>query len=131
MNIFDIGIDIIEIKRIKDAIEKNPRFLEKMFTENEIKYFKLNGFRYESIAGNFAAKEAISKAIGTGIRNFKFKDIEVLRNELGKPIVKTYNNLNNICIKYNVIDIKVSISHCKDYAVANAITIVKEWENEK
>ena len=57
MNIFDIGIDIIEIKRIKDAIEKNPRFLEKMFTENEIKYFESNGFRYESIAGNFAAKE--------------------------------------------------------------------------
>jgi len=127
MNVFDIGIDIIEIKRIKDAIEKNPRFLEKIFTENEIKYFKSNGFKYESIAGNFAAKEAISKAIGTGIRKFNFKDIEVLRNELGKPIVKTYNNLNHICIAYNVIEIKVSISHCKDYAVANAITIVKEW----
>lgn len=126
MNIFDTGIDIIEIKRIKDAIEKNPRFMEKIFTDKEINYFKLNGFRYESIAGSFAAKEAISKAIGTGVRNFKFKDIEILRNELGKPVVKTYNNLSDICIKYNVIDIKVSISHCKDYAVANAITIVKE-----
>lgn len=126
MNVFDIGIDIIEIERIKQAINKNPRFLNKMFTDNEIEYFKLNGFRYESIAGNFAAKEAISKALGTGIRDFKFKDIEILRNELGKPIVKTYNNLNSICIKYNVIDIKVSISHCKDYAVANAVTIVKE-----
>lgn len=126
MNVFDIGIDIIEIERIKQAINKNPRFLNKMFTDNEIEYFKSNGFRYESIAGNFAAKEAISKALGTGIRDFKFKDIEILRNELGKPIVKTYNNLNSICIKYNVIDIKVSISHCKDYAVANAVTIVKE-----
>lgn len=126
MSVFDIGIDIIEINRVKEAIQNNPRFLSKMFTENEINYFKSNGFRYESIAGNFAAKEAISKAIGTGIRNFKFKDIEVLRNELGKPIVKTYNNLTDICIKYNVIEIKVSISHCKDYAVANAITIVKE-----
>ena len=126
MNVFDIGIDIIEIKRIKNSIEKQPRFLEKIFTENEIEYFKSNGFRYESIAGNFAAKEAISKALGTGIRDFKFKDIEILRNELGKPIVKTYNNLSSICIKYNVTDIKVSISHCKDYAVANAVTIVKE-----
>lgn len=126
MNVFDIGIDIIEIKRIKKTIEKQPRFLEKIFTENEIEYFKSNGFRYESIAGNFAAKEAISKALGTGIRNFKFKDIEILRNKLGKPIVKTYNNLSSICIKYNVTDIKVSISHCKDYAVANAVTIVKE-----
>jgi len=123
MNVFDIGIDIIEIKRIKNSIEKQPRFLEKIFTENEIEYFKSNGFRYESIAGNFAAKEAISKALGTGMRNFKFKDIEILRNELGKPIVKTYNNLSSICIKYNVTDIKVSISHCKDYAVANVIAI--------
>ena len=123
---YDIGIDMIEINRIKEAIEKNPRFLEKMFTENEIEYFKSSGFRYESITGNFAAKEAISKAIGTGIRKFNFKDIEVIRDELGKPIVKTYNNLTKMCIEYNVIDIKVSISHCKEYAIANAITIIKE-----
>lgn len=127
MNILDIGIDIIEIKRIKDAIESNPRFLNKMFTDSEIKYFELKDFNPESIAGNFAAKEAISKSIGTGIRNFNFKDIEVLRDELGKPIVKTYNNLQQICIDYSVLEIKVSISHCKEYAVANAITIIKEW----
>lgn len=123
---YDIGCDIIEIKRIKEAVDKNNRFLDKIFTENEIKYFKSKGFKYESIAGNFAAKEAISKALGTGIRKFNFKDIEILRNELGKPIVKTYNTLTDTCIKYNVIDIKVSISHCKEYAMANAIIIVKE-----
>lgn len=123
---YDIGSDIIEINRIKEAINKNNRFLDRIFTEEEIKYFKSKGFKYESIAGNFAAKEAISKAIGTGIRGFSFKDIEILRNELGKPIVKTYNTLTDICIKYNVIDIKVSISHCKEYAIANAIIIVKE-----
>ena len=127
MNILDIGIDIIEIERIKEAINNNPRFLNKIFTDDEVKYFESIGFKPESIAGNFAAKEAISKAIGTGIRDFNFKDIEVLRNELGKPIVKTYNNLQQICIDYNVLEIKVSISHCKEYAVANAMTIIKEW----
>lgn len=127
MNILDIGIDIIEIDRIKNAIERNPRFLEKIFTREEIKYFESRGMKIESIAGNFAAKEAISKSIGTGIRQFNFSDIEVLRNEIGKPIVKTYNNLKQICIDYNVLEIKVSISHGKDYAVANAITITKEW----
>ena len=127
MNILDIGIDIIEIERIKEAINNNPRFLNKIFTDDEVKYFESTGFKPESIAGNFAAKEAISKAIGTGIRDFNFKDIEVLRNELGKPIVKTYNNLQQICIDYNVLEIKVSISHCKEYAVANAMTIIKEW----
>ena len=126
MNILDIGIDIVEIHRIKDAMKNNPRFLDGIFTENEIKYFKSKGFKAETIAGNFAAKEAVSKAIGTGIRNFNFSDIEVIRNEIGKPIVKTYNNLRQICIDYNVLEIKVSISHGRDYAVANAMTIIKE-----
>lgn len=126
MNIFGIGIDIAEIYRIKDILEKNNRFINKIFTENERKYFESKNFRVETIAGNFAAKEAISKALGTGIRNFGFKDIEVIRDEKGKPIVKTYNNLEKICIDYNVLEIKVSISHSDNYAVANAIVIVKE-----
>jgi holo-[acyl-carrier protein] synthase len=126
VNILGIGIDIVEIKRIEDALNKNKRFLDKLFTKEEIKYFESRNFKIETIAGNFAAKEAISKAMGTGIRNFNFIDIEVLRNELGKPIVKTYNNLNKICIDYNVLEIKVSISHSDNYAVSNAIAIVKE-----
>lgn len=126
MNILDIGVDIIEIDRIKKIVDKNEKFLKRFFTVKEIEYFRNKGFKYETIAGNFAAKEAISKSIGTGIRNFNLKDIEVLRDDLGKPIVKTYNNLKQICIDYNVLEIKVSISHCKNYAIANAITITKE-----
>ena len=127
MNILDIGVDIVEIDRIKEALTKNERFLNKLFTKNEIEYYKSKNFKVETIAGNFAAKEAISKAIGTGIRNFKFSDMEILRNDLGKPVVKTYNNLKQICIDFNVLDIKVSISHSNKYAVANAIAITKEW----
>jgi holo-[acyl-carrier protein] synthase len=126
MNILDIGIDIVEIERIEEALNKNKRFLEKLFTQEEINYFESKNFKAETIAGNFSAKEAISKALGTGIRNFNFKDIEVLRDINGKPIVKTYNNLSEICIDYNVLEIKVSISHSKNYAVANAIVMVKE-----
>ena len=126
MNILDIGVDIVEIDRIKEALTKNERFLNKLFTKNEIEYFNSKNFKVETIAGNFAAKEAISKAIGTGIRNFKFSDMEILRNDLGKPVVKTYNNLKQICIDFNVLDIKVSISHSNKYAVANAIAITKE-----
>lgn len=126
MNILDIGVDIVEIDRIKEALTKNERFLNKLFTKNEIEYFNSKNFKVETIAGNFAAKEAISKAIGTGIRNFNFSDMEILRNDLGKPVVKTYNNLKQICIDFNVLDIKVSISHSNKYAVANAIAITKE-----
>lgn len=126
MNILGIGIDIIEIDRIEKVLKRTPRFLERNFTEKEIEYFKENNFRSESIAGNFVAKEAISKAIGTGIRGFNLKDIEVLRDDLGKPIVNTYNNLKEICIKYSVKEIKVSISHSENYAVANSLIITED-----
>ena len=126
MNILGIGIDIIEIDRIEKVLKRTPRFLERNFTEKEIEYFKENNFRSESIAGNFAAKEAISKAIGTGIRGFNLKDIEVLRDHLGKPIVNTYNNLKEICIKYSVKEIKVSISHSENYAVANSLITTED-----
>lgn len=126
MNILDIGIDIVEIERVERALQRNKKFLDKLFTKEEIDYFKSKGLKTETIAGNFSAKEAISKALGTGIRNFNFKDIEILRDKKGKPIVKTYNNLREICIDYNVLEIKVSISHSKNYAVANAIVMVKE-----
>lgn len=81
-----IGIDIVEIDRIKRAVERrNDKFLNSVFTEREIEYFKKKKFRAESIAGGFAAKEAFSKYLGTGIRGFELKDIEVLHNFDGKP----------------------------------------------
>lgn len=126
MNILDIGVDIVEIERIKRYLNKNENFLKKLFTEKEIELFREKGYAPQTIAGNFAAKEAISKSLGLGIRGYNFKDIEILRNKLGKPIVKTHNNLEKISKNYNILEIKVSISHGKDYAVANAITIIKE-----
>lgn len=126
MNILGIGIDIVEIERIENILKNKKRFLNKIFTDEEIKYFESKNFRSETIAGNFSAKEAISKAFGTGIKDFNFDDIEVLRDENGKPIVKTYNNLRQMCIDYNVLEIQVSISHSENYAVANAMVIVKE-----
>ena len=123
MDILDIGIDIIEIERIKKSLKKRGDFLKKVFTEREIELFESKGNNPQTIAGNFAAKEAISKSLGLGIRGYNFKDIVILRDDLGKPVVKTYNNLKQICIDYSVLEIKVSISHTKDYAAANAITI--------
>lgn len=126
MNILDIGIDIVEIGRIKESLNKRGNFLKKLFTDKEIELFQSKGNSPQTIAGNFAAKEAISKSLGLGIRGYNFKDIEILRDELGKPIVRTYNNLQKICIDYKILEIKVSISHGKDYAVANAIAIVED-----
>ena len=110
MNILDIGIDIVDIGRIKNALDSNGNFLKKLFTDKEIELFRSKGYAPQTIAGNFVAKEAISKSLGLGIRGYDFKDIEILRDKLGKPIVKTHNNLEKICESYNVLEIKVSIS---------------------
>lgn len=117
--IIGIGTDIIEIDRIEQAINKNKGFINKVFTVNEINMFKEKNMRSEVIAGNFAAKEAISKAIGTGFRGFSFIDIEVLRDELGKPIVYLSKNMDNII--NGEYRINISISHDRTSAIAFAI----------
>ncbi|MEJ8553955.1 holo-ACP synthase [Tepidibacter sp. Z1-5] len=126
MNILGTGIDIIEIERIKKAINKNNKFLRRIYTEKEIEYFKQKNYKAQTIAGNFAAKEAISKAFGTGIRGCNFKDIEILRNSLGKPVVTLYNELYELSEKLEIKEILLSISHSRDYAVANAIITTRK-----
>lgn len=125
MRIFGIGTDIIEIERIEKAIAKNEKFISRFFTEREIDYFKQKSLKPNTIAGNFCAKEAISKALGTGVRQFNLKDIEVLRDGLGKPVVNTHGRLKELCLKLEITEIMVSISHSRNYAVANCI-ITKE-----
>lgn len=117
--IIGIGTDIIEIDRIKKAVEKTNGFIEKLFTIKEIEMFKSKNMRIEVIAGNFAAKEAISKAFGTGIRGFSLREIEVLRDDLGKPIVFFSDNINRLIGKEYKLNL--SISHNNTSAIAFAI----------
>lgn len=123
--IIGIGVDIIEIERVRQAIQNNKNFLSKLFTEREIDYFISRNMNSEVIAGNFAAKEAVSKALGTGIRGFSFKDIEILRNELGKPEVILHNGANLIGNKLvgnnNSLRIHLSISHNNSSAIAYSV----------
>lgn len=117
--IIGIGTDIIEISRVERAIKNNKNFIKKVFTAKEIEMFNKRNMRLEIIAGNFAAKEAISKALGTGIRGFSLTDMEVLRDDLGKPIAHLNNVIENIINrKYKL---NISISHNKTSAIAFAI----------
>lgn len=118
--IIGIGTDIIEIERIEKVINRTNSFIEKSFTSNEIEYFKTKGLKGNVIAGNFAAKEAISKAIGTGFRGFTLKDIEVLRDEFGKPVVKLSNKIHGL-LNVGQFNIHVSISHSRENAIAYAV----------
>jgi holo-[acyl-carrier protein] synthase len=124
--IFGIGNDIIEIYRIKKAME-NEKFKEKVFTKNEINQLELKHNKYESYAGRFAAKEAISKSLNTGVKGFNLKDIEILNDSLGKPDVIFLGVLSE---KYKNLEIKLTISHSKEYAVATAIAIEKNKVNK-
>lgn len=123
--IIGIGADIIEIERVRQAIQNNKKFISKLFTEKEIDYFISRNMNSEVIAGNFAAKEAVSKALGTGIRGFSFKDIEILRNELGKPEVILHNGAKSIGNKLvgnnNSLRVHLSISHNNSNAIAYSV----------
>ena len=124
--IIGVGIDIVEIRRIKDAIEANNKFLERIFTTTELEYLKSRNLRPEYVAGRFAAKEAVAKALGTGFRGFDFKDIEIDRTTLGKPIVILKGKAKLIAKKEGQYNIHLSISHGVDSAVAYAILEVEK-----
>ena len=120
--IIGIGTDIVEIRRIKKIMnDKSNSFLKKIFTDKEIKLLEERNLRPEYIAGRFAAKEAIAKALGTGFREFSFRDITVLNDELGKPIVKLEGNAKKIADKNGKTILHLSISHGDDAAIAYAI----------
>lgn len=118
------GTDIIEISRIKESIESsNGKFLEKVYTENEIKYCESkNEQKYQHYAARFAAKEATFKALSKYLEEnyVEWKNIEVLNDESGRPSI---NFVNKELEEIESIDI--SLSHCKGYAVANVVALLK------
>ena len=112
-----IGTDIIEINRIKNIL-KNSKFIKKCFTINEIEY--LSNKNPESTAGYFCAKEAVSKALGTGFSGFCIKDIEVIKKD-SAPFIMLHNKALEIANEKGIKNIHITISHCRDYAVAYAV----------
>ena len=119
--IVGIGNDIIEIERIEKAISKEG-FKDKIYTQRELENIKKRGNRAETYAGVFSAKEAISKAIGTGVREFSLTNLEILNDDLGKPYVVVSEKLDKIIKdKKEDYQIEISISHSKKYATAMAI----------
>jgi len=112
------GVDITEVTRLKKAIEKwGDSFLSRVFTEAELVNAKTRGSLYQHLAGRFAAKEAIFKALGD--KELGWKDVQILNDKEGKPSCKILNS------RGKGVRVIVSISHVKNYAVANAI-ITKE-----
>lgn len=114
------GIDIIEVERIRRAAEKRS-FLERVFTEEECEYYEQRNCCPETLAGTFAAKEATAKALAAGFNGINWRDIEILRDEAGKPYVRLWNAAVQRMQSLGGSAIHVSISHIKTLAIAQAI----------
>ena len=125
------GIDIIEVERIKKAIEEmGENFLSRIFTEREIQYCsKSEAMQYQHFAARFAVKEAVFKAISEYIKGREealWKNIEVFNLKSGKPYInmeKLNESIGKMEDNVHIKDIDISISHIKDFAVANAVIV--------
>jgi len=124
MKILGIGVDIVENKRIKKSI-KNPLFKKRVYTKNELKQSAAVNNKVGYFSKRFAAKEAFSKALGTGFRmNLNFKDVEVINDKKGKPYYVKNKKITKIIQKhFQIKKFKcfLSISDEKNYSTAFAI----------
>jgi len=129
MNTLGIGVDIIENKRVKKSL-LNRKFLSRIFSNSEINDSRKSVNKAGFFSKRFAAKEAFSKALGTGFRNgLNFKDISIINDKFGKPFIKKSNKINNFMkkkFKTKKINIFLSISDEKKHSVAFVI-LEKKW----
>ena len=121
--IIGCGIDLVKIERIEKIIKRwGNNFTSRIFTPLEEEYCeKKKGNKFQSYAGKFAAKEALLKALGLGLRGANWKEIEIKNDELGQPIIDTSGKLKNIAYSKGVSKYFISISHTKEYAIAQVI----------
>ncbi|PIQ30821.1 MAG: hypothetical protein COW63_09145 [Bacteroidetes bacterium CG18_big_fil_WC_8_21_14_2_50_41_14] len=124
--IFGIGTDIIEVARMERALEKSDALMKRIFTEREQAYCNKGVVtRFQCYAARFAAKEAFFKALGTGYRyGMAFHEIEVLNDDLGKPVIQLHGKVKEYLEKEHVKHIHLSISHVKE--MANAMVVMEK-----
>jgi holo-[acyl-carrier protein] synthase len=124
-NLIGLGIDIVEINRIKKALNKNNNFKTRIFSKKEINFCEKNKNKFSCYSKRFAAKEAFSKALGTGIaKGLNFNEIVVIKNKLGKPSIELYGKslaVTRKITKKNKIKIFLSLSDEKKYATASVV----------
>lgn len=123
--IYGIGVDIVEVKRITNSLKKYKGFLKKIYTPLEIAYCenkKNLSAKYICFAQRFAAKEAVAKALGTGLgKDVFFNEIEIRNNEKGRPEIRFYKKSESFCKANGIKEVQISLSGTKEYAIALAM----------
>lgn len=115
------GIDLIEISRIEEVIARHGKhYLERIYTPAELEQC---GKRAESLAGRFAAKEAVAKALGCGIGDVTWKDIEILGDEQNAPVLTLHGAAGQKAKELGLVNWSVSISHSQSHSVALAVAV--------
>ena len=127
MSVLGVGVDLVETKRIENSLERfGDRFLQRVFTNGEIAYCNSMKFPARHLAARFAAKEAVSKAFGTGIGHaMGWRDIDVQKKESGEPFIVLDGKAKELAATRGVTRVWISLSHTDNYAAA---TIVIESE---
>jgi holo-[acyl-carrier protein] synthase len=116
-----VGVDIIEISRIDEALQRfGPRFLHRIFTQAEIILCKDHP---NVLAVRFAGKEAVMKALGTGVRGVGWREIEILAKPSGEPVVTLYGKAKARAGLLGLNDFAISLSHSREYAVASVVAV--------
>ena len=125
MNIFGIGIDVVEVKRIASSLEDfGVRFTRKVFTDSEQAYCDSQKTPALHYAARFAAKEAVAKAFGTGIgKDLAWLDMEIQRRDSGEPVVVLSGDGASFAKANKISQIKISLPPARDYAAANAVVL--------
>lgn len=123
MPVIGIGVDVVEISRVRTACERTPSLLGRLFTERERATCttRCGDLRYGGLAGRFAAKEAVAKAFGTGIRGFAWRDVEVGSDALGKPSIILHAGARARAEALGVEAVHLSLSTSVDLAIANVV----------
>ena len=123
MSVLGIGVDIVENARIQHSLDRfGERFLHRVFTEGEIEYCQSMKFPARHLAARFAAKEAVSKAFGTGIgKAMGWKDIDVQKKPSGEPFVVLGGSARNLSENRGVASVWISLSHTEHYAAATIV----------
>ena len=123
MSVLGVGVDIVETARIQHSLDRfGDRFLHRVFTDGEIGYCQAMKYPARHLAARFAAKEAVSKAFGTGIgRAMGWRDIDVHREESGEPFVVLEGGAKQLAEQRGVARVWISLSHTEHHAVATAV----------